>query len=780
MCRHVCISLMPFRTWVFGLALMLGLSASGANAQVASINVSGSWTNTTTVAPCPATVQATATAVATYANGVLSTTRTIASSIGNQCTIVSGGQTCSWSVPSATEYVGIASLVSGFNAFSAQCLGGGPTAISASIESADSYIIVYRANGLNFTSRATRDAPSLSLLSVGVSGGGSVVSSPAGITCGNDCSERFVSGTNVSLSATPAAGYTFAGWTGNCFGKASQCTVNMLAARSVTAVFTLTSRIEPSVLSLIQGNWFNHEINDGLRSDGTIDDPKNELDGPLTVTIDSTGALVFTAVDGTFVKKPEQFVVDETVRTITIDEGDGQTNLRYDVSTDRVLGEFQKFASNGVLIPRYETWVSARVATTPTTKTVTGLTVFGSDTLQAESATSFVATAKYSDGSQGIVSATWSSSNPFIASISLNGVVTSGTVGADTALVITASLTQNGSTFTSSRPLTVTPVRGGLTGLLLKGSNSVQAGAATLLEASAMYGIARRRVMPTTWTVVPFLAGTVSSRGIFVASALEVATPVTITASYTDAAGATQEASISITVSVVPAALTRLTVVGARGALGVGESLQLSAVGVYVDDSRKVVPVTWRLTSDSGTAATISAAGQFSAGSIGGRSVTVHAKYREGEVELESEFDILIQSSSVAPKIAAEVEGSGTRRASSLSIWANSQPSATARGSGPTKSSSYKLFVAAFVPTGPLVGANPTWFVLNRSAEWGPLDSPIAEYLSGVTQGSWTLIQLFDVLDASQIAGTQIYVGYGVDDEEMLKEGRYSLVYQVP
>ena len=43
-------------------------------------------------------------------------------------------------------------------------------------------------------------------------GSGTVTSSPAGINCGSTCSYGFSEGTVVTLTATPAAGFTFTGW----------------------------------------------------------------------------------------------------------------------------------------------------------------------------------------------------------------------------------------------------------------------------------------------------------------------------------------------------------------------------------------------------------------------------------------------------------------------------------------------------------------------------------------------------------------------------------------
>jgi len=76
-------------------------------------------------------------------------------------------------------------------------------------------------------------------VSVTLGGAGSVTSSPAGIDCGADCSENYGLGTVVSLSASPAAGWGFAGWGGDCTGAPNPCLVTMDRARSVSALFEL-------------------------------------------------------------------------------------------------------------------------------------------------------------------------------------------------------------------------------------------------------------------------------------------------------------------------------------------------------------------------------------------------------------------------------------------------------------------------------------------------------------------------------------------------------------
>jgi len=76
-------------------------------------------------------------------------------------------------------------------------------------------------------------------LSVNRSGAGTVTSSPSGISCGSDCSESYSSGTSVTLTATPDAGWTFDGWSGSGCTGTGTCTVSMTRARSVSASFSI-------------------------------------------------------------------------------------------------------------------------------------------------------------------------------------------------------------------------------------------------------------------------------------------------------------------------------------------------------------------------------------------------------------------------------------------------------------------------------------------------------------------------------------------------------------
>ena len=80
-------------------------------------------------------------------------------------------------------------------------------------------------------------------LSVTVTGPGTVAG--GGIQCGvggKTCTANEDDGSDVTLTATPAASGIFLGWDGACSGQQTTCTVTMDAAKSVSAAFKGTSR----------------------------------------------------------------------------------------------------------------------------------------------------------------------------------------------------------------------------------------------------------------------------------------------------------------------------------------------------------------------------------------------------------------------------------------------------------------------------------------------------------------------------------------------------------
>ena len=87
-------------------------------------------------------------------------------------------------------------------------------------------------------------------------GSGRVISNVAGIDCGDDCFEIYSSGTQVTLTAQPSEGSSFAGFTGGgCTGQ-SECMVTMDASKTINANFSSdfpTPPTDPTPSN--NGNW---------------------------------------------------------------------------------------------------------------------------------------------------------------------------------------------------------------------------------------------------------------------------------------------------------------------------------------------------------------------------------------------------------------------------------------------------------------------------------------------------------------------------------------------
>jgi uncharacterized repeat protein (TIGR02543 family) len=73
------------------------------------------------------------------------------------------------------------------------------------------------------------------------SGTGTVISSPEGISCGENCSKAYNEGTAVTLTVLHS-GAIFAGWGGDCSesGTSPTCTLTMDGDKTVTARRTLS------------------------------------------------------------------------------------------------------------------------------------------------------------------------------------------------------------------------------------------------------------------------------------------------------------------------------------------------------------------------------------------------------------------------------------------------------------------------------------------------------------------------------------------------------------
>ena len=184
-------------------------------------------------ATCSVTMSAARTVTATFnapppASFALAVTVTGSGVLRSQPAGIDCGSTCSANFASGSSVTLTPTPAAGqnFSAWGGACTGAGTTCT----------VSMSQARTASATFVAT--APVRFDLAVALSGSGAVRSAPAGIDCGSTCSASFADGASVTLTATPATGQLFTGWSGACSGSAPTCALSMTQARSTTAGFS--------------------------------------------------------------------------------------------------------------------------------------------------------------------------------------------------------------------------------------------------------------------------------------------------------------------------------------------------------------------------------------------------------------------------------------------------------------------------------------------------------------------------------------------------------------
>jgi Phosphate-induced protein 1 conserved region/Divergent InlB B-repeat domain len=108
------------------------------------------------------------------------------------------------------------------------------------------------------------------ILTVEPGAGGSV---SGGVSCpaSSSCSQSFLAGTTVTLSAQPISGVSFAGWSGCDSVSGSHCTVTLAADRTVHANFRCVPKVDNACVSACMAECFGLGVKTGCKSECTAE-----------------------------------------------------------------------------------------------------------------------------------------------------------------------------------------------------------------------------------------------------------------------------------------------------------------------------------------------------------------------------------------------------------------------------------------------------------------------------------------------------------------------------
>jgi hypothetical protein len=212
--------------------------ASGSLVTLSAVPAPGSvftgWTGACSgTSPCAVLMTRDRTATATFAPSAalisLAVVRggTGAGTVTSEPPGIACGTTCVATVPISTAFALTATPAPG-SVFAGWSGGGcgGPGTCSLLL-GADTFVTA--------TFTASTEIVSVAAVKAG-DGGGTVTSSPPGVSCGADCLATYPINTVVTLAAVPAPGSIFAGWNGPCAG-AGACVLTLSTNTFLTATF---------------------------------------------------------------------------------------------------------------------------------------------------------------------------------------------------------------------------------------------------------------------------------------------------------------------------------------------------------------------------------------------------------------------------------------------------------------------------------------------------------------------------------------------------------------
>jgi len=136
------------------------------------------------------------------------------------------------------------------------------------------------------------------------------------INCGTTCTASLASGTSVTLTATPATGSTFDGWSGACTGTGA-CTVSMTAARTVTATFSTSGGGTTYTLSVTKAGTGSGTVAGGTINCGTACSASFASGTTVTLTATPATGSLFAGWSGACTGTGACTVAMTAARTVT-------------------------------------------------------------------------------------------------------------------------------------------------------------------------------------------------------------------------------------------------------------------------------------------------------------------------------------------------------------------------------------------------------------------------------------------------------------------------------
>jgi hypothetical protein len=123
---------------------------------------------------------------------------------------------------------------------------------------------------------------------------------------------------------------------------------------------TSVGSTEPNIAHWFAGNWFIIEHDDGVRPDGMADDPADEHNSSVTITVNDDGSWNWSTPTSDSLISASKITIDQSRLTATIpdDSGQGRTVLTYNYDNKTIDGQWQKLADDNVTYYKnYETWL---------------------------------------------------------------------------------------------------------------------------------------------------------------------------------------------------------------------------------------------------------------------------------------------------------------------------------------------------------------------------------------------------------------------------------------